>query len=97
MGKADMDALQARIAAGEEKEKKEKIKKMKKEMKEKRKGFFQDFKKFITRGNVVDMAVGVIVGGAFTAIITALSNNILKPLIDLVDLFYQFIRSGVDI
>ena len=39
-------------------------------------------KKFITRGNVLDMAVGVIVGGAFTAIINALSNNILKPLID---------------
>ena len=41
-----------------------------------------EFKKFITRGNVLDMAVGVIVGGAFTAIINALSNNILKPLID---------------
>ena len=48
----------------------------------KMKGFFGEFKKFITRGNVLDMAVGVIVGGAFTAIINALSNNILKPLID---------------
>ena len=46
------------------------------------KKFFAEFKKFITRGNVLDMAVGVIVGGAFTAIINALSNNILKPLID---------------
>ncbi len=46
------------------------------------KKFFGEFKKFITRGNVIDMAVGVIVGGAFTAIINALSNNILKPLID---------------
>lgn len=46
------------------------------------KKFFGEFKKFITRGNVLDMAVGVIVGGAFTAIINALSNNILKPLID---------------
>ena len=46
------------------------------------KSFFGEFKKFITRGNVLDMAVGVIVGGAFTAIINALSNNILKPLID---------------
>lgn len=82
MGKEDMEVLQARIAAGEEKEKKEKITKMKKEMKAKRQGFFKDFKKFITRGNVVDMAVGVIVGGAFTAIITALSNNILKPVIN---------------
>lgn len=46
------------------------------------KKFFSEFKKFITRGNVLDMAVGVIVGGAFTAIVTALSNNILRPLIN---------------
>lgn len=41
-----------------------------------------EFKKFITRGNIVDMAVGVIVGSAFTAIVTALTNSILKPLIN---------------
>ena len=46
------------------------------------KSFWTDFKKFITRGNVLDMAVGVIVGSAFTAIVNALSNNILKPLIN---------------
>lgn len=46
------------------------------------KKFFDEFKKFITRGNVIDMAVGVIVGGAFTAIVNALSNNILKPVIN---------------
>ena len=46
------------------------------------KKFFAEFKKFITRGNVLDMAVGVIVGGAFTAIVNALSNNILKPIIN---------------
>ena len=46
------------------------------------KKFFDEFKKFITRGNVVDMAVGVIVGSSFTAIVNALSNNILKPLIN---------------
>ena len=46
------------------------------------KKFFAEFKKFITRGNVLDMAVGVIVGGAFTAIVNALSNNILRPLIN---------------
>jgi large conductance mechanosensitive channel len=44
--------------------------------------FFAEFKKFITRGNVVDMAVGVIVGSSFTAIVNALSNNILKPLVN---------------
>ena len=46
------------------------------------KKFFAEFKKFITRGNVLDMAVGVIVGGAFTAIVNGLSNFILKPLIN---------------
>ena len=46
------------------------------------KKFFGEFKKFITRGNVVDMAVGVIVGGAFTAIVNGMSNFILKPLIN---------------
>ena len=46
------------------------------------KKFFEEFKKFITRGNVVDMAVGVIVGGAFTAIVNGLGNNILKPIVN---------------
>lgn len=46
------------------------------------KNFFVEFKKFITRGNVLDMAVGVIVGSAFTAIVNGLSNFILKPLIN---------------
>ncbi len=46
------------------------------------KKFFAEFKKFITRGNVLDMAVGVIVGGAFTAIVNGLSNFILKPIIN---------------
>jgi len=42
----------------------------------------QDFKAFITRGNVVDMAVAVIIGAAFNAIVTSLTNNIIKPLIN---------------
>ena len=46
------------------------------------KKFFGEFKKFITRGNVLDMAVGVIVGGAFTAIVNGVSNFVLKPLIN---------------
>ena len=44
--------------------------------------YVSEFKKFINRGNVVDMSVGVIVGSAFTAIVTAMSNNILKPLVN---------------
>ena len=46
------------------------------------KKFFEEFKKFITRGNVVDMAVGVIVGSSFTAIVNGLSDFILKPIIN---------------
>lgn len=46
------------------------------------KKFFGEFKKFITRGNVIDMAVGVIIGGAFSAIVTALTNQILMPIIN---------------
>ncbi len=45
------------------------------------KNFFNEFKTFISRGNVMDMAVGVIVGGAFTNIVTSLTNDILMPLI----------------
>ena len=46
------------------------------------KKFFEEFKVFITRGNVIDMAVGVTVGSAFTAIVTAVSTNIIKPFIN---------------
>ena len=48
------------------------------------KKFFAEFKKFITRGNVIDMAVGVIVGGAFTAIVNGVTNNVLKPIVNFV-------------
>lgn len=44
-------------------------------------GFIAEFKKFIMRGNVMDMAVGVIVGGAFTSIVTSLNTDILSPLL----------------
>lgn len=49
--------------------------------KEKGKGFMSEFKKFIMRGNVMDMAVGVIVGGAFTSIVTSLNQDILTPIL----------------
>lgn len=45
------------------------------------KGFINEFKKFIMRGNVMDMAVGVIVGGAFTSIVTSLNQDILTPIL----------------
>ena len=46
----------------------------------------KEFKKFITKGNVVDLAVGMIIGAAFTAIVNALVNNIFKPLINAIPL-----------
>lgn len=52
------------------------------EEKKEKKGFWKEFKEFITRGNILDMAVGIIVGGAFTAIVNSLCNNILKPIIN---------------
>ena len=47
------------------------------------KKFFSDFKAFITKGNVVDMAIGVVIGGAFKDIVNALVSNIITPLIGL--------------
>lgn len=48
---------------------------------DKSKGFIAEFKKFIMRGNVMDMAVGVIVGGAFTTIVNSLNQDILTPIL----------------
>lgn len=48
------------------------------------KNFFDEFKKFISRGNVVDMAVGVIIGSAFTAIVTSLVDDIFMPLVGMI-------------
>ena len=45
------------------------------------KKFFQEFKEFAMRGNVLDMAVGVVVGSAFTAIVTSIVQNLLTPLL----------------
>lgn len=48
---------------------------------EKKKGFVQEFKEFVLRGNVMDLAVGIIIGGAFTAIVTSLNNDIISPIL----------------
>lgn len=47
------------------------------------KKFCEEFKKFISRGNVIDMAVGIIIGGAFTGIVSSLVEDIINPLIGL--------------
>lgn len=65
--------------------------------KKKGKGFAAEFKKFIMRGNVMDMAVGVIVGGAFTSIVTSLNADILTPILGLfggTDFSYLTVKLG---
>ena len=52
--------------------------------------FLQEFKQFAMRGNVVDMAVGVIIGGAFTAIVNSLVNDMLMPLLSLLTGGFDF-------
>ena len=49
----------------------------------KAKGFINEFKDFITRGNVMDMAVGVLIGGAFSSIVTSLTDDIISPILGL--------------
>ena len=53
------------------------------------KTFFEEFKKFISRGNVMDLAVGIIIGGAFTAIVNSLVNDIVMPL-------FSLLTGGID-
>ena len=57
---------------------------MSRKPKQEGKGIFAEFKKFITRGNIIDLAVGVIIGGAFSAIVTALTGKIIMPLINVI-------------
>ena len=54
---------------------------MKKNKEKKKTSFWADFKAFITKGNILDLAVAVVIGGAFNAIITSLVNNIIMPLV----------------
>lgn len=66
-------------------------------MKEKSKGFFGEFKEFIARGNVMDMAVGVIIGGAFSAITSSLINDIIMPLLGILTGSISFADLSVEI
>ncbi len=70
----------------------------------KAKGFIAEFKKFISRGSVIDLAVGVIIGSAFTAIVTSLVNDIVMPVIgcifggiDFTDLKYVITPASGDV
>ncbi|MBP3914141.1 MAG: MscL family protein, partial [Lachnospiraceae bacterium] len=48
------------------------------------KGFIGEFKEFIAKGNVMDMAVGVVIGGAFGAIVTSLVDDIIGPILGVI-------------
>ena len=66
-------------------------------MAEKTSGFFLEFKTFIARGNVMDMAVGVIIGGAFSSITTSLVNDIVMPLLGILTGSISFADLSVSI
>ena len=72
------------------KERKEKKKELKARIKQDRVSFFSDFKKFVTKGNVLDLAVAVVIGAAFNAIVTGLVKNIITPAM-------SYFTSGVSI
>ena len=80
MGKAGKQAIDEKIAAGEAQEKKKKRRERKEKLKKEKTSFLTDFKKFITKGNVLDMAVAVVVATAFNAIVTGLVKNIITHL-----------------
>lgn len=54
------------------------------------KAFMKEFKEFISKGNVMDMAVGIIIGGAFTAIVNSLVNDVIMPVISLLTGGFDF-------
>ena len=90
MGQADKDALNEKIAAGQAKEKKQKRRERREKLKKEKTSFLTDFKKFITKGNVLDMAVAVVVATAFNAIVTGLVKNVITPVV-------TYLTSGVSI
>ena len=66
-------------------------------MAEKTSGFLAEFKTFIARGNVMDMAVGVIIGGAFSNITTSLINDIVMPVLGIFTSSVSFAELSVNI
>ncbi len=76
---------------------------MKKKVKEKTGGFMKDFKAFITRGNVIDMAIGVVVANAFKDIVNKFTSSFINPIVSyltdgvqLSDLKYVIVKEGID-
>ena len=90
MGREDIKELERRIEEAERRERKELKKQRRAKMKQEKISFWSDFKKFITKGNVLDMAVGVVVGTAFNAIVNTLVKQVITP-------FVTYFTSGVSI
>ena len=90
MGQADKEAMEKKIAEGEKRAKREERKRQKELLKKEKVSFFTDFKKFITKGNVLDLAVAVVISTAFNAIVNGLVKNIITP-------FVTYFTSGVSI
>lgn len=61
------------------------------------KGFFGEFKEFVSKGNVLDLAVGVVIGGAFTAIVNSLVDDILMPVVGAILIGINFDNLGFSI
>lgn len=83
MSKEDKEVMDKKIERGLRAEAREKRKALKKKIKAERTSFWADFKKFITKGNVLDLAVGVVIGSAFSAITNGLVKFIINPCISL--------------
>ncbi len=80
MGMDDKKALEKKIKDGMKRERREKIRQAKNEIKKEQKSFVSDFRKFISKGNVLDLAVAVVVAAAFNAIVNGLVNYIIMPI-----------------
>ena len=90
MGAEDRKILEERIRDGEMRERAVRLKKRRERIKKERISFFSDFKKFITKGNVLDLAVAVVIANAFNAIVNGLVKYIITPCI-------TYLTSGVSI
>lgn len=90
MGEADKKEMEQKIKEAEKAERRALRKKQKELLKQERVSFFADFKKFITKGNVLDLAVAVVISTAFNAIVNGLVKNIITP-------FVTYFTSGVSI
>ena len=60
-------------------------------------GVLDEFKKFISKGNVIDLAVGVIIGGAFTSIVTSLVDDMIMPIVGMILAGVNFKNFGIEI